>query len=65
MNGELSVTQKRALAVVTVIALALAYFLRQYFVLIVVAGVVAYLFTPMIAASQRGWAPVWPRLRPC
>lgn len=48
MTGDLTVTQKRALAVVTVLALLFgAYFLRSYFVLIVVAAVVAYLFTPM------------------
>ena len=48
MNTEFTVTQKRALAVFTVIALLFgAYFLRGYFILIVVAAVAAYLFSPL------------------
>jgi predicted PurR-regulated permease PerM len=48
MNTEFTLTQKRALAVFTLIALVFgAYFLRNYFVLIVVAGVGAYLFSPL------------------
>lgn len=48
MLKEFSVTQKRALAVLTVIALLFgAYFLRRYLVLIAVAAVLAYLFRPM------------------
>ncbi|MEM6105777.1 AI-2E family transporter [Mycobacterium sp. 050272] len=48
MNTEFTLTQKRALAVITLIALLFgAYFLRDYFVLIVVAAVGAYLFTPL------------------
>ncbi|GAB3017043.1 AI-2E family transporter [Mycobacterium bourgelatii] len=48
MNTEFTLTQKRALAIITLIALLFgAYFLRQYFVLIVVAAVFAYLFTPL------------------
>lgn len=48
MNQDFTLTQRRALAVFTVIALAFgAYFLRAYFVLIVVAAVGAYLFTPL------------------
>ena len=48
MKTEFTLTQKRALAVATVIAILLgAYFLRHYFILIVVAAVVAYLFTPL------------------
>ena len=48
MNTEFTLTQKRALAVFTMIALLFgAYFLRDYFVLIVVAAVGAYLFTPL------------------
>lgn len=48
MNTEFTLTQKRALAVATLIALLFgAYFLRNYFVLIVVAAVGAYLFTPL------------------
>jgi predicted PurR-regulated permease PerM len=48
MNTEFTLTQKRALAVFTAIALLFgAYFLRDYFVLIVVAAVGAYLFTPL------------------
>jgi predicted PurR-regulated permease PerM len=48
MNTEFTLTQKRALAVFTLIALLFAaYFLRSYFVLIVVAAVGAYLFTPL------------------
>ena len=48
MNTEFTVTQKRALAIVTVIALLFgAYFLRRYFMLVVIAAIVAYLFTPL------------------
>src|ERR1700756_3341179 len=48
MNTEFTLTQKRALAVVTIISLLFAgYFLRNYFVLVVVAAVGAYLFTPL------------------
>ena len=48
MKTEFTLTQKRALAVATVIAILFgAYFLRTYFILIVVAAVVAYLFSPL------------------
>jgi predicted PurR-regulated permease PerM len=48
MNTEFTLTQKRALAALTLIAVLFgAYFLRSYFVLIVVAAVGAYLFTPL------------------
>ncbi|ORV93275.1 hypothetical protein AWC11_06615 [Mycobacterium interjectum] len=48
MNTEFTLTQKRALAVLTLLALFFgAYFLRNYFVLIVVAAVGAHLFTPL------------------
>jgi len=48
MNTEFTLSQKRALAVLTVVAMLFgAYFLRGYFVLIVVAAVGAYLFTPL------------------
>jgi predicted PurR-regulated permease PerM len=48
METEFTLTQRRALAVATVIALMFgAYFLRGYFILIVVAAVAAYLFTPV------------------
>ncbi|GFG67154.1 UPF0118 membrane protein [Mycobacterium kubicae] len=48
MNTEFTLTQKRALAIATLFAVAFgAYFLRDYFVLIVVAAVGAYLFTPL------------------
>ncbi|MGH3674580.1 MAG: AI-2E family transporter [Mycobacterium sp.] len=48
MKTEFTLTQKRALAVVTVIAVLFgAYFLRSYFILIVVAAVFAYLFGPL------------------
>ena len=41
-------SQKRALAIATVVALAFgAYFLRGYFILIVVGAVAAYLFDPL------------------
>jgi predicted PurR-regulated permease PerM len=55
MDTEFTLTQKRALAVATVIALLFgAYFLRGYFILIVVAAVAAYLFTPLFnRLSQR------------
>ena len=48
MKTEFTATQKRALAVVTIIALLFgAYFLRRYFMLVVIAAIVAYLFTPL------------------
>lgn len=48
MKTEFTPSQKRALAVVTGLALLFgAYFLRRYFMLIVIAAVVAYLFTPL------------------
>ena len=54
MKTEFTVTQKRALAVLTLIALLFAgYFLRAFFVLIVVAAVGAYLFTPLFNRFNR------------
>ena len=54
MDAEFTLTQKRALAVFTVIALLFgAYFLRGFFILIVVAAVGAYLFTPLFERLQR------------
>lgn len=48
MRTDFTLTQKRALAVITGIALLFgAYFLRGYFMLIVIAAVVAYLFSPV------------------
>ncbi|WP_179471867.1 AI-2E family transporter [Mycolicibacterium vinylchloridicum] len=48
MNTEFTLTQKRALAIITLLALVLgAYFLRHYFILVVIAAIVAYLFTPL------------------
>lgn len=48
MDTEFTLTQKRALAIATVVAIAFgAYFLRGFFILIVVAAVVAYLFEPL------------------
>jgi predicted PurR-regulated permease PerM len=48
VKTEFTPTQKRALGIVTAIALLFgAYFLRRYFMLIVIAAIVAYLFTPV------------------
>ncbi len=48
MRDELTLTQKRSLVVLTVVALAFgAYFLRSYVLLIAIAAVLAYLFTPL------------------
>lgn len=48
MKTEFTANQKRVLALVTTIALLFgAYFLRRYFMLIVIAAVIAYLFTPL------------------
>ncbi len=48
MLDEFSTTQKRALVVMTMIALGFgAYFLRSYLVLIAIAAVLAYLFMPV------------------
>jgi predicted PurR-regulated permease PerM len=54
MNDEFTPTQKRALAVFTVVALLFgAYFLRGFFILIVVAAVGAYLFSPLFQRLRR------------
>jgi predicted PurR-regulated permease PerM len=54
MNTEFTLNQKRAVAIFTIIALLFgAYFLRNYFVLIVVAAVGAYLFTPLFNRFNR------------
>jgi predicted PurR-regulated permease PerM len=51
---EFTQTQKRALAVLTVIALVFgAYFLGSFFILIVGAAVAAYLSTPLFTRLQR------------
>lgn len=48
MKTEFTLPQRRALAIVTGIALLFgAYFLRRYFMLIVIAAIVAYLFSPL------------------
>ncbi|MBU3752198.1 MAG: AI-2E family transporter, partial [Mycobacterium sp.] len=48
MRTDFTLSQKRALAIVTGIALLFgAYFLRRYFMLIVIAAIVAYLFAPL------------------
>jgi predicted PurR-regulated permease PerM len=48
VRTDFTPTQKRALGIVTAIALLFgAYFLRRYFMLIVIAAIVAYLFTPV------------------
>jgi predicted PurR-regulated permease PerM len=48
MKTEFTQTQKQALAIATIVALAFgAYFLRGYFMLIVVAAVTTYLFNPL------------------
>lgn len=54
MLDDFTPTQKRALAILTIIALAFgAYFLRRYFTLIVVAAVAAYLFNPLYLRLRR------------
>jgi predicted PurR-regulated permease PerM len=54
VNTEFTVTQKRALAVITLVAVLLgAYFLRHYFILVVIAAIVAYLFTPLYNLCRR------------
>jgi predicted PurR-regulated permease PerM len=54
MDSEFSITQRRALAVTTVVALLFgAYFLHGFFILIVMAAVGAYLFTPVFARFSR------------
>jgi predicted PurR-regulated permease PerM len=61
MNAEFTDTQKRALAVLTVIALLFgAYFLRGYFILIVVAAIFAYLFTPLFNRLGKRRSRCWP-----
>jgi predicted PurR-regulated permease PerM len=54
LKTDFTLTQKRAVAVFTIIALLFgAYFLRNYFVLVVVAAVGAYLFTPLFNRFNR------------
>jgi predicted PurR-regulated permease PerM len=54
MDTEFTLTQKRALAIATVIAILFgAYFLRGYFILMVVAAVAAYLFSPLYARLNK------------
>ncbi|MCV7179132.1 AI-2E family transporter [Mycolicibacterium sphagni] len=54
MKTEFTLTQKRALAIITLLALVLgAYFLRHYFILVVIAAIVAYLFTPLYNRCRR------------
>jgi predicted PurR-regulated permease PerM len=54
VDTEFTLTQKRALAIATIVAIAFgAYFLRGYFILIVVAAVVAYLFDPLYERLRR------------
>jgi len=48
MKTEFTPSQKRALGIATAFALLFgAYFLRRYLILVVIAAVVAYLFTPV------------------
>lgn len=52
--GDFTPTQKRTLAIATVLAVGFgAYFLRGFFILIVVAAVAAYLFTPLYERLRR------------
>ena len=54
--GGFSPNQKRALAVMTVIALVFgAYFLRGYLELMAIAAVLAYLFKPLYNRCSRRW----------
>lgn len=54
VEAGFTATQKRALGVVTLLAVAFgAYFLREFFILIVVAAVGAYLFTPFYERLRR------------
>ncbi|AFM18781.1 putative permease [Mycolicibacterium chubuense NBB4] len=54
MTDEFTDTQKRALAVVTVIALGFgAYFLREYVLLLAIAAVLAYLFRPLYVRLRK------------
>jgi predicted PurR-regulated permease PerM len=54
VKEELTSTQKRTLAVFTVVALLFgAYFLRGFFILIAVAAISAYLFSPLFGRFRR------------
>lgn len=54
MEAKFTDSQRRALAVSTAIALLFAaYFLRDFFVLIVIAAIAAYLFTPLFNRFRR------------
>lgn len=53
VKTELTTSEKRALAIATAVAIAFgAYFLRSYFILIVMAAVAAYLFNPLFDRLQ-------------
>ncbi|WP_299558834.1 AI-2E family transporter [uncultured Mycolicibacterium sp.] len=52
--NDLDLTQRRALAVVTILALLIgAWFLSGFFILIVMAAVAAYLFSPLYERLRR------------
>ncbi|KUI37166.1 hypothetical protein AU195_18880 [Mycobacterium sp. IS-1496] len=54
VEAGFTATQKRALGVVTLLAVAFgAYFLREFFILVVVAAVGAYLFSPLYERLRR------------
>lgn len=54
MDTEFTLTQRRSLAVATVVVILFgAYFLRGYFILVVVAAVAAYLFSPLYVRLNR------------
>ncbi|WP_422745336.1 AI-2E family transporter [Mycobacterium sp. WMMD1722] len=54
VGDQFTPTQKRALAVATALAVGFgAYFLQSFFILIVVAAVAAYLFTPLYERLRR------------
>lgn len=58
MRDDFTLNQKRALAVLTIIALGFgAYFLRNYLLLIAVAAVLAYLFSPLFRRLRTKMGP--------
>lgn len=55
IKQKITPSQKRALAIATVVALLFAaYFLRDFFLMFVLAGIVSYIFTPLYRRLCRG-----------
>lgn len=66
MLHQFTAAQRRALAVLTVLALLFgAYFLRSYLVLMAVGAILAYLFHPIYRRLRRRMNAIRRRRRRC